>query len=180
MYRRGCLMQQYTNMKSFIVFLGVFLFSGLLFFEKPLDKNVVIDYIEVDKSKRSMCVYENGELLKKYKIALGFRPSGKKEFEGDGKTPEGIYYINDKNPNSIAHKNLGISYPNLSDAKNARLNNKSAGGNIKIHGLMKKWYKFGMFHRYIDWTAGCIAISNSEMDELYRHVKIGAKIKITE
>lgn len=173
-------MHQYINMKGLIVFLGLFLLSGVFFFEKPLDKNAVIDYIEVDKSNRSMYVYQDGELLKKYKIALGFNPNGKKEFQGDGKTPEGVYYINDKNPNSVAYKNLGVSYPNKEDLDNARANNKSAGGDIKIHGLMKKWYKFGRFHRYVDWTGGCIAVSNSEMDELYKHVKIGTKIKIIE
>ena len=173
-------MQQYINMKSLVVFLVAALLSWKLFSDKPLKSDAVIDYIEVAKEKRIMSVYSNGVLLKTYKIALGFNPNGKKEFEGDGKTPEGVYYINDKNPNSIAYKNLGISYPNQDDIENAKNHNKSTGGSIKIHGLMKKWYKFGRFHRYIDWTGGCIAVSNSEIDELYSHIKIGAKIQIIE
>jgi murein L,D-transpeptidase YafK len=167
-------------MKSFLVFLSLALFGGIVFFEDPIDKNAVIDYIEVHKSERCMYVYQKGKLLKEYRIALGFTPEGKKEFKGDGKTPEGTYYINGKNPHSVAYKNLGISYPNSEDLQNARAKKRSAGGDIKIHGLIRKWRKFGTLHSYVDWTAGCIAVTNSEMEELYRHVKIGAKIKIIE
>ena len=173
-------MQQYINMKSLVVFLVAVLLSWRVFSDKPLASDAVIDYIEVVKEERTMSVYSDGVLLKTYKIALGFRPTGKKEFEGDGKTPEGVYYINDKNPNSVAYKNLGISYPNSEDIENAKRHNRSTGGSIKIHGLMKKWVKFGRFHRYVDWTGGCIAVSNSEMEELYSHIKIGTKIKIIE
>ena len=122
----------------------------LLDFNKPLKGKV--DYIVVNKNKR--------------------------EFQGDGKTPEGTYYINDKNPNSIAYKNLGISYPNSADIQNSKLLGKPAGGDIKIHGLMKKWNMFGSLHRFIDWTGGCIAVSNSEIDELYKNVPMGTKIII--
>lgn len=167
-------------MKQLLISLAVMSLSIFVFWDKDLPKNSVIDYIEVHKSQRSMEVYSNGKILKTYKIALGFKPKGKKEFQGDGKTPEGIYYINDKNPNSVAYKNLGISYPNQEDIENASKNGKLTGGDIKIHGLMKGWKYFGRFHRYIDWTGGCIAVDNSEIDELYKHIKIGSKIKIIE
>jgi len=138
-----------------------------------------INLIVVNKSKREMLVYDDKKhLLKTYAISLGFTPKGKKELEGDGKTPEGIYYINDKNPKSIAHKNLGISYPNKEDMNNAKRVKKSPGGSIKIHGLMNNWWFIGKLHRYSDWTNGCIAVNNSEIDELYKNVTIGTKIII--
>jgi murein L,D-transpeptidase YafK len=170
-----------TKMKNkmlIILLISLFLVGFTRIYNSGIKKGDVIDYIEVHKEDREMMVYSNGELLKTYDIALGFRPDGKKHFQGDGKTPEGVYYINDKNPNSIAHKNLGVSYPNSEDINYARDNGTSPGGDIKIHGLMRRWEKFGMFHKYVDWTGGCIAVTNPEMDELYKHTKIGAKIKI--
>lgn len=153
------------------------LFKLTIDFNKPLKGK--IDYLVINKNKRELLVFNNKDkLLKKYKIALGFEPKGKKEVQGDGKTPEGTYYINDKNPHSVAYKNLGISYPNSDDINNSKLLGKPTGGDIKIHGLMKKWTKFGRFHRLVDWTGGCIAVSNSEMDELYKNVPIGTKIII--
>lgn len=133
----------------------------------------------INKKDRELSVFnKNNKLLKKYKIALGFEPRGKKEFQGDGKTPEGTYYINDKNSKSIAHKNLGISYPNSEDVKNSLLIGKATGGDIKIHGLMNKWWFAGKTHRLFDWTNGCIAVNNYEIDELFANVSIGTKIII--
>lgn len=158
-----------------VILLSLFLL--LLDFKKPLKGK--IDYLVVNKNNRELLVFnKNSKLLKTYNIALGFEPKGKKEVQGDGKTPEGTYFINDKNPNSIAYKNLGISYPNSADLQNSKLSGKPTGGDIKIHGLMKKWTKFGRLHRFIDWTGGCIAVSNSEIDELYKNVPIGTKIII--
>jgi murein L,D-transpeptidase YafK len=171
-------MQKYTNRLAVLFFVALILVGFSKMSDLDFKKGTTIDYIEVYKDDRVMKVYSKGKLLKTYDIALGFRPNGKKHFQGDGKTPEGVYYINDKNPNSIAHKNLGISYPNSEDIKYARENGMSPGGDIKIHGLMRRWEKFGLFHKYVDWTGGCIAVTNSEMDELYKHIKIGAKIKI--
>lgn len=168
----------FTNKIVILVFVGVFLVGFTKIYNSDIKNGDVINYIEVYKDNREMRVYSNGKLLKTYDIALGFNPKGKKHFQGDGKTPEGVYYINDKNPNSIAHKNLGISYPNSRDIRYARKNGKNPGGDIKIHGLMRRWNKLGSFHKYVDWTGGCIAVTNSEIDELYEHVKIGTKIKI--
>lgn len=173
-------MQTYIKNIVLLFFVALFLVGFSKISNPELKKGDVIDYIEVFKEDRLMKVYSKGELLKTYDIALGFRPEGKKHFKGDGKTPEGVYYINDKNPHSVAHKNLGISYPNSEDIKYAKRNGMSPGGDIKIHGLMKKWEFYGSFHKYVDWTGGCIAVTNEEVDELYSHVKIGAKIKIFE
>lgn len=169
--------------KRKIIGLGIFLpLAGLLgYYFYPGEKlpgGTQIDRIVVHKSKRKMMVYCNGELQKTYKIALGRVPVGHKEYEGDMKTPEGIYTINDKNPYSGYHKNLGVSYPEEKDIKNARRLGKPTGGDIKIHGLRNGSGYIGKFHRWTDWTHGCIAVTDKEMDELYESVKIGATIEI--
>jgi murein L,D-transpeptidase YafK len=146
--------------------------------EERLSNDILIDNIIVYKSNRKMLVFSNDQLLKTYKISLGRQPKGAKEIEGDKKTPEGIYFINDKNPNSSYHKNLSISYPNKDNIEIANRLGKLAGGDIKIHGLRNKIGFIGKFHRWFDWTLGCIAVTNNEIDELYQTVKIGARIEI--
>lgn len=145
---------------------------------KKLPKDARIDVIEVWKSKRKMAVFESGKLLKTYRIALGKNPVGHKEFEGDNRTPEGSYVIDARNPNSRFYKNLGISYPNESDLRHAESLGKPCGGDIKIHGLRNGRGYRGKFHRLKNWTAGCIAVTNSEMEELYLAVVDGAVIEI--
>lgn len=166
-----------------IIWLTIFtLFAGLAIYnfypEKKLLSGIQIDTIVVYKSKRELLVYSNDMLIKTYKISLGSNPVGDKEFEGDKKTPEGIYFINDKNPNSGYHKNLGISYPNEEDIESAKRIGKPAGGDIKIHGLRNGIGIVGKFHRWFDWTFGCIALRNEEIDELYGAVEIGTRIEI--
>ena len=146
--------------------------------EKKLTTNTKINKLIVFKSKRELLAYTNGQLVKTYSISLGRNPSGDKEFEGDKKTPEGLYYINNKNQNSGYHKNLGISYPNKDDIKQAKLIGKPAGGDIKIHGLRNGVGFIGKLHRWFDWTLGCIALTNNEVDELYQAVEIGTPIEI--
>jgi murein L,D-transpeptidase YafK len=146
--------------------------------EKKLPSDIQINKLIVYKTKRQLLAYSNGHLTKTYKISLGRQPIGDKEYEGDKKTPEGLYFINDKNPNSVYHKNLGISYPDENDIKNAKRISKPAGGDIKIHGLRKKTGFISKFHRWFDWTLGCIALTDEEIDELYNAVKIGTPILI--
>lgn len=134
----------------------------------PLDKNAKIDKLIVHKSKREMQAFYQDKLIKTYPIALGQNPIGHKEFEGDMKTPEGIYTINDRNPNSSYHKNLGISYPNEQDIAHAKAHGKSAGGAIKIHGIKNGLGDIiGANHLLKDWTHGCIAVTDDEIDELF-------------
>ena len=167
----------------FIKILGILLLITVLmacyYFwpASPLDISKKIDRILVCKSKHTLTVFSNGEALKTYTIAIG-KGHGKKEFEGDKKTPEGIYTINDKNPNSAYYLNLGVSYPNAQDKAHAKKFNKSAGSLIKIHGLKNGKGYIGKFHRITDWTLGCIAVTNKEMKELYDHVPIGTVIEI--
>ena len=146
--------------------------------DNPLPNGIAIDKIVVYKSKRKMEVYADDNLLKTYTIALGKNPMGHKQFEGDNRTPEGAYTINARNPNSDYHKNLGVSYPDETDKANAGKLGKSPGGHIKIHGLRNGRGYIGKFHRLKDWTAGCIAVTNAEIDELYTAVKTDAIIDI--
>jgi murein L,D-transpeptidase YafK len=143
-----------------------------------ITKGTSIDSIVVSKHTREMIVYSNKLPVKTYKIALGRHPRGKKRFEGDMKTPEGIYHINDRNPNSDYHKNLGISYPNDADKRFAAANSRRPGGDVKIHGLQNGRSYVGKLHRLSDWTQGCIAVTDAEIDELYAHVKPGTPINI--
>lgn len=160
----------------------VILFSSLtiynLYPENRLPSNVKIDHLIVFKSKRQLLAYADGKLLKTYKISIGLQPNGDKEFQGDNRTPEGTYLINDKNPNSICHKNLGISYPNNDDIKHAKRLGKPAGGDIKIHGLPNGLGFISKFHRWFGFTNGCLMVTNKEVDELYNAVKIGSQIEI--
>ncbi len=146
--------------------------------EAKLPEDASIDRIVVLKSERKMQVYSGENLLKTYPISLGFAPVGAKEVEGDGKTPEGIYQIESKNPHSGYYKNLGISYPSEQDRERAEKLGQSPGGDIKIHGLPKGRGAIGKFHRYFDWTAGCIALTNPEMEEIYKHTAVGCRIEI--
>ena len=145
--------------------------------EAPLPEDAVIDRLVVHKSKRTMSAYSQGRLLKTIPF-VGKQPVGHKQFEGDGKTPEGKYRINDRNPNSAYHKNLGVSYPNEADKAYAAAQGKSPGGLIKIHGIKNGWGSIGKKHLQRDWTDGCIAVTDEEIDELYRSVKHNAEIEI--
>ncbi|HEU4497478.1 MAG TPA: L,D-transpeptidase family protein [Flavobacterium sp.] len=168
-------------MKRMIYILLVLALGATIYYfypEAELPKGRIVDRIEVFKSKRKMMVYSGSDLLKIYAISLGKNPIGHKEFEGDCRTPEGVYIINDKNPNSGYHKNLGISYPNKKDVAHAKALGKNAGGHIKIHGLRNGRCYISKWHRWKDWTAGCIAVTNDEVDELFESVKIGAAIEI--
>lgn len=148
--------------------------------ETPLPTDKPIDRIVVEKSIRRMHVMNGEEVLKTYKISLGRNPVGAKEFEGDKRTPEGVYTINDKNAQSGYYLNLGISYPNAVDLSNAEKFNYNPGGDIKIHGLRNKLGFIGKLHRLSDWTLGCIAITNDEIQELFDNVPIGTVIEIRE
>jgi murein L,D-transpeptidase YafK len=170
------------TVKKTILFILILTFIGLstyyFFPEQKLPAYASIDSILVFKSKRQLLVYSNGVKLKTYKISLGRNPIGSKQYEGDKRTPEGSYFINDKNPNSGYHKNLGISFPNNKDKQKNKDQKKPLGGNIKIHGLRNGLGFISKFQRWIDWTAGCMALTDEEVDELYNSVKIGTKIEI--
>lgn len=145
---------------------------------ESLPEGIEITRLVVLKGRRQMFAYNGDKLIKIYPISLGFNPIGHKQFEGDGKTPEGIYTINERNKNSSYHKNLGISYPNSQDKGFAESQGKSAGGLIKIHGLPNGFGDIGRNHLLKDWTHGCIAVTNEEIDELFSSVIHRAEIEI--
>lgn len=137
-----------------------------------------VDKIVVEKSKRTMTVYHQHEVLRTYKVALGFSPIGHKEQEGDGKTPEGSYRIVAKNPNSQFHLSLKISYPSKQDKKHAQKMRFKPGGDIFIHGLSDAWHWLGERHAMRDWTLGCIAVTNEQIEEIYPYIDIGTVVEI--
>lgn len=122
------------------------------------------DRIQIFKEKGVMQLISGTTMLKTYDFELGFSPVGHKQFEGDGRTPEGAYQINRRNPNSRFHLSLGISYPNRRDRAFAHSNGKSPGGDIFIHGTPDEYVGKN------DWTWGCIAVSNQEIEEVYEMV----------
>ncbi|MEY3436669.1 MAG: hypothetical protein RL335_1125 [Bacteroidota bacterium] len=146
----------------------------------PLPSNIEIDKLVVDKSERKLMVYSNGKSVKSFPISLGENPIGHKHMEGDEKTPEGIYSIHDKMGlgESGYYKNLGISYPSSTDKALAKKKGINPGGEIKIHGIKNGLGFIGRLHRWKDWTNGCIALTNEEIDDLYKHVQIGTPIEI--
>lgn len=137
-----------------------------------------IDYILIEKQERKMSVFHRGKLLKTYTVALGSKPVGHKIQEGDGKTPEGKHTISAKNANSQFYRSLRISYPSPQDHKNAKIKGVNPGGDIMIHGLRPGMSWLGGLHRTVDWTKGCIALTNKEMDEISPHVVVGTVVEI--
>lgn len=135
-----------------------------------------IDRIEIDKSDRKMTVYRGEDALRSYDIALGFAPEGDKFREGDGKTPEGTFTINRRNPESAFHLSLGIDYPQPEDRVRAQAEGVSPGGDIFIHGQPNQFGDDVVFSG--DWTAGCIAVSNAEIEELWRVTPDGTVVVI--
>jgi murein L,D-transpeptidase YafK len=168
--------------KMSLLFLLFAIISALIYNFWPqqvLTKGTKIDHLLVKKSDKTMEAYFSGHLIKTYKISIGKNPKGHKVFEGDNKTPEGIYLINDRNPKSGYHKNLGVSYPNENDKASAKKIGRNPGGDIKIHGLPNGVFAlFNKFHRFFGATNGCIMVTNAEVDELYTSVIPNAKIEI--
>ncbi len=136
----------------------------------------MIDRIVIEKSARRLTVYRDGVALRDYRIALGFGPVGHKERQGDGRTPEGTYQIDRRNGESAYHLSLGLDYPQPADILRAQAAGVSPGGDIFIHGQPNAF--FGMATLRHDWTAGCIAVSDTEIDELWRITPMGTEVEI--
>jgi murein L,D-transpeptidase YafK len=143
-----------------------------------LPAGTIIDRIAVEKSARKLSIFREGKHLKTYRVALGRNPIGSKQQEGDMKTPEGIYQIDYRNPQSDYHLALHISYPSTDDVARALERGVPAGFDIMIHGLPNGGGWIGAFHRRKDWTAGCIALTDEEIEELFRVTPDGTAIEI--
>jgi len=142
----------------------------------PLD--AVADRVVVFKSERTLVLMKEDRPLKQYRVALGREPLGAKVQEGDGRTPEGLYLIDWRKPDSAFHKALHTSYPNAEDVARPREPGGGPGGLIMLHGLRNGLGFLGRFHRRLDWTNGCIAVTDAEIDEIWRVVADGTPIEI--
>lgn len=134
--------------------------------------------ILIEKKERRLSLISNGKVLKTYKIALGGNPNGPKERQGDNKTPEGTYFIDSRNQDSRYHISLHISYPNEMDKRRAKERGVSPGGDIMIHGIKNGYSSVGDLHSEYDWTEGCIAVTDEEIEEIERLVPNGTIVEI--
>ena len=159
-------------------FILVFILGALVLAQAGCSKFRTYDGPEVTriviiKSDRKLYLFNQDDVLESFDIDLGFAPSAPKEVEGDGRTPEGRYFIDRKNPESAFHLSLGISYPNEDDMARAEEMGAEPGGDIFIHGARRPGDPRGP-----DWTAGCISVSNREIEKIYAMVKVGTVIDI--
>jgi len=136
------------------------------------------DKVLIEKKERRLTLLSKGEVIKTYKIALGGDPVGPKERQGDHKTPEGTYFVDSRNRDSGYHLSLRISYPNEKDKMRAKKLGVSPGGDIMIHGIKNGLSWIGGSHAEIDWTKGCIAVTDEEMEEIYKLVPNGTIVEI--
>jgi murein L,D-transpeptidase YafK len=137
-----------------------------------------IDRLVIEKSQRVLILEHDGAPVRSYSIALGGAPRGHKQREGDQRTPEGQYTIDARNEDSAFHRSLRISYPNEADRQRAAMEGVDPGGQIMIHGIGEADPEMRKLHPYIDWTAGCVAVTDSEIEEIWALVAIGTPIVI--
>lgn len=165
------------------IFLAPLLLFSMLIWTVPFGTAAqnapAIDKILIHKNARKMYLLSDGQIAKKYDISLGFEPRGAKEQQGDGKTPEGLYKISERNAKSRYHKSLRVNYPAQKDLENARAKGiKDPGGDIMIHGLPNGLSVIRRAHLLKDWTRGCIAVTSDEIDEIWDLVPIGTAVEI--
>jgi murein L,D-transpeptidase YafK len=142
------------------------------------DARIPVDSILVEKSAHRLTLFQRGRVARTYMVALGQQPVGDKVRRGDMRTPEGRFLIETRNPESKYHRALRISYPDAAHRERARKLGVSPGGDIMIHGLPPRQAWVGAAHRDFDWTEGCIALTNEEIEELWSTVPVGTPIHI--
>ena len=145
---------------------------------QPLSTGARADRILVEKSKRRLTLLKDGKVLKSYRVSLGRNPEGPKTKRGDSRTPEGLYRIDWRNQNSKFHRALHISYPNQADWRRARKTGVSPGSAIMVHGMKNGFGWIGHLHLAVDWTNGCIAVTDEEIREIWRATPNGTPIEI--
>jgi murein L,D-transpeptidase YafK len=134
--------------------------------------------VTVLKSQRELILMKDAQVLKTYRVSLGPHPVGAKNREGDGKTPEGNYTLDRRNPRSRYHLSLHVSYPDAGDIARAQRLGVAPGGDIMVHGLPNGLGWLGGLHRYWNWTNGCIAVTNPEIEEIWELVPTGTHVEI--
>jgi murein L,D-transpeptidase YafK len=159
---------------AFLVLL--FVMAGTIDDRLPADARA--DRVIVMKKERTLTLISGDKVLKIYKVALGGDPIGPKRMEGDHKTPEGSYILDRRNPKSKYYRSIHISYPSEDDRERARKSGVSPGGDVMVHGLPNGFGWLGATHRTQDWTDGCIAVTDQEMDEIWSAVPDGTPIEI--
>lgn len=163
----------------FIIVLIASLFAGKAAqCEHIVLSSVHADYVLIEKSLKRMTLFSNNKPIKSYSVALGRNPDGPKLEQGDKRTPEGRYVIDSRNPDSKYHMSLHISYPNDIDREITSLAGVDPGGNITIHGTGEEYAWMGKFHKVLDWTDGCIAVTDEEIEEIWGLVPDGAVVEI--
>lgn len=146
--------------------------------EISLLEHLHADKIVIEKSKHRLTLYFKGIAIRTYPVSLGFSPIGPKIKAGDGKTPEGVYYISAKRAKSHYHKGLLISYPNDIDRQRAKKLGVKSGGDIMIHGLKNGMAWIGESHLLYNWTLGCIALTDPEIDQIFEAVSVKTPVII--
>jgi murein L,D-transpeptidase YafK len=160
------------------VFLAVMLFCMIDDTSAKPVKEELADKIVIDKAARKLTLYSGQNAIRTYRIALGDQPVGRKQCQGDKRTPEGQYTIDGRNMNSQYHRSLRVSYPNPADRKAAKKLGCKPGGDIMIHGLPNGYGGIGKLHTLRDWTLGCIAVTNQEIEEILGLVTNGTLVVI--
>lgn len=144
----------------------------------PLPAQAKADSVLVEKSARRMTLLREGRTLATYRVSLGSGGLAPKRREGDRLVPQGRYRIEWRNPKSGYHRSLKVSYPSPEDVRGAAGRGEPAGSNIMIHGVPNGLGWIGRLHRLVDWTAGCVAVTNAEIDDIWRAVPVGAPVEI--
>jgi len=147
--------------------------------KKSVEFDGFVDYVVVKKRQRKLYLYAEDQMVKSYNIALGKQPDGQKLKEGDSRTPEGLYTLDWRNPNSKFFRSIHVSYPNIVQSRSAEEAGVNPGGAIMIHGQPNEWAeRIKLTFSFEDWTEGCIALENQDMIEVWDLVRDGTPIKI--
>ena len=181
-YGKSFVYSEIPMRKIVVIFLIFFIIVAVCLLKRKsvnaqLPPGVKADRVIIIKSERRLKLLSGSRILKEYRIALGRNPIGPKTRQGDSKTPEGNYFIDYRNPRSKFHLALHISYPNSEDIRRAAKMGVSPGGDIMIHGI-GKWGWIGKLHCLQNWTQGCIAVTNAEIEEIWRAVPDGTPVTI--
>jgi murein L,D-transpeptidase YafK len=147
-------------------------------FPIPPDPAGLADRVLVSKGQHTLTLFRNGQAIRVYHVALGRNPDGTKTREGDHKTPEGNYALDSKNARRRFHLSMHVSYPNEQDRERAAKLHVAPGGNIMVHGIKNGFGWLGRLHRLVDWTDGCVALTNPEMEQFARLVPEGTPIQL--